>query len=452
MTSQLKRLIIQRQKAFATDNKCLFKLLRNKVNQDRKHCRKIYYRNKVSALKGTKPYKWWREIKQLCGASENNRPDFRSNLSMNLNCGYYDLANKINEAFIGVMSDFEPLTEEVCVMENAEDEPIQVTSDIVVKKLRQLSTTKANGPDNLPNWLLKTYADIIAPVVTDILNCSFQACKVPKAWKMADVPPIPKHSKITDFNKDLRPISLTSTLSKVAEGFIIDKELKPVLLKSLDPQQYGFIPKSCTTFALISMLNKWLTETDYKKAFDVIDHKLLIAKLLSYGIRSTVINWITDFLRYRLQRVKISTEGVSDFLHVPAGVPQGTRIGPWLFLAMINDLSIEESPSKNMWKFADDNTISEVILKDEESTLQETMNQVADWSKENKFQLNPKKCKELRINFTKQSHCYEPVRINDQCLELVKSARILGMLITDDLKWNCHIENIVSKASKRLYM
>ena len=126
---------------------------------------------------------------------------------------------------------------------------------------------------------------------------------------MADVPPIPKHSKITDFNKDLRPISLTSTLSKVAEGFIIDKELKPVLLNSLDPQQYGFIPKSCTTFVLISMLNKWLTETDatgsvtrvvlldYKKAFDLIDHKLLIAKLLSYGIRSTVINWIIDFLR-----------------------------------------------------------------------------------------------------------------------------------------------------------
>ena len=82
-------------------------------------------------------------------------------------------------------------------MENAEDEPIQVTCDIVVKKLRQLSTTKANSPDNLPNWLLKTYADILALVVTDILNCSFQACKVPKAWKMTDVPPIPKHSKIT---------------------------------------------------------------------------------------------------------------------------------------------------------------------------------------------------------------------------------------------------------------
>ena len=191
---------------------------------------------------------------------------------------------------------------------------------------------------------------------------------------------------------------------------------------------------------------------DYKKAFDLINHKLLIAKLLSYGIRSTVINWIIDFLRNRLQRVKISTESISDFLHVPAGVPQGTRNGPWLFLAMINDLSITESPSKNMWKFADDNTISEVILKDEESILQETMNQVADWSKNNKFQLNPKKCKELRINFTKQPHSYEPVRINNQCLELVKSAKILGMLITDDLKWNSHIENTVSKTSKRLYL
>ena len=71
------------------------------MDRDRKHCRKIYYRNKISALKGTKPHKWGKEIKQLCGASENNRPDFRSNLSMNLNCGDYDLANKINEAFIG---------------------------------------------------------------------------------------------------------------------------------------------------------------------------------------------------------------------------------------------------------------------------------------------------------------------------------------------------------------
>ena len=95
-------------------------------------------------ITGYQLFQRWSEIKQLCRTLENNRPDFRSNLSINLNCGDYDLANKINEAFIGVMLDFEPLTEEVCVMENAEDEPIQVTCDIVVKKLHQLSTTKAN--------------------------------------------------------------------------------------------------------------------------------------------------------------------------------------------------------------------------------------------------------------------------------------------------------------------
>lgn len=125
---------------------------------------------------------------------------------------------------------------------------------------------------------------------------------------MADVPPIPKSSRIMDFNKDLRPISLTSTLSKVAEGFIIEHELKPKLLRSMDPLQFGFIPASCTTLALISMSNNWLAETDgtgstvrvalldYRKAFDLVDHNLLIAKLPSYEIKPTVVNWIVDFL------------------------------------------------------------------------------------------------------------------------------------------------------------
>jgi hypothetical protein len=141
----------------------------------------------------------------------------------------------------------------------------------------------------------------------------------------------------------------------------------------------------------------------------------------------------------------------------PAGVPQGTRISPCLFPAMINNLSIAESPSNKIWKFADETTIFEVIPRNKESTLQDTIDQVADWSKENKFQLNTKKsCKELKINFIKQSHTRVMnlnVNINYQCLEIVKSAKILGMLITDDLKWNSDIENIVIalKASKRLY-
>ena len=204
---------------------------------------------------------------------------------------------------------------------------------------------------------------------------------------MADIVPLPKAKDIEDFNKDLRPISLTSTLSKIAEDFIIQHDLKPKLLNVIDPNQFGFIPGSSTKFALISMLHKWLTATDgsgsavrvilldYRKAFDLVDNNLLVAKLHEYGIKPTVLNWIVDFLRNRFQRVKLDSDCYSDFLHVPAGVSQGTKLGPWLFLAMINDLRLSDNSLKDMWKYADDTTISKVIPRFGSSALQSVVNE-----------------------------------------------------------------------------
>ena len=122
--------------------------------------------------------------------------------------------------------------------------------------------------------------------------------------------------------------------------------MKPVVLPSLNPCQYGFIPRSSTTFALISMLHHWLHATDatgstirtaildFRKAFDLVDHQILISKLFSLGVKPTTVNWIIDFLPNR-QRVKLNGNYYSDWLNVPAGVVQGTRLGPWLFLVMI---------------------------------------------------------------------------------------------------------------------
>ena len=270
---------------------------------------------------------------------------------------------------------------------------------------------------------------------------------------------MPKGKSIEDFNKDLRPISLTSTLSKVAEGFVIEKDLKPVLLKCIEPNQYGFIPNSCTTFALISMLHHWLKATngsgshvrvallDYK-AFDLVDHNLLIAKLYSIGVKPTVVNWICDFLRNRSQRVKLDSSCFSDFVNVPAGIPQGTKIGPWLFLAMINDLSTTSAP----WKFADDITLAEVIPKSSTSTLQNTVDGVLKWTDENVFRLNPTKCKEMQIDFRKKRGVSSSLESEGKQFEVVKSAKILGLTIRDDLKWNDHIDNVTVKASQRVYL
>ena len=195
--------------------------------------------------------------------------------------------------------------------------------------------------------MLKKFFDILAPALIEVLNQSFRESKVRRLWKLADVPPVPKGASIED--KELRPMSLTSALSKV------DRELKPLMLECMDPNQFAFTPDSCATFALISMLHHWFEATDgtgahvrpalkYKKAFDFIDHNLLIAKLFSLGVKPTVFNWLADFLRDRYQRVKLNSDCFSDSKPVPAGIPQGTRIGQWLFLVITNDLTMSNTP------------------------------------------------------------------------------------------------------------
>ena len=106
-------------------------------------------------------------------------------------CDVPTLANKINQAFATVMDGYSPLTESVCVDTNG-DQPITVTESSVRRKLRKISCARAGGPDDLPNWVLRKFADILAAPIADILNSSFSKCKVPRAWKIADVPPLPK--------------------------------------------------------------------------------------------------------------------------------------------------------------------------------------------------------------------------------------------------------------------
>ena len=170
-------------------------------------------------------------------------------------------ADNINWAFVNIMKDYQPLTDSVQVSVE-DDEPITVTEELVEKKLRAISTSRASGPDELPNWVLKEYSDILAASITVIVNSSFAESCVPRIWKIADLPPIPKSRSICDYNKDLRPILLTATLSKVAESLVIDQELKPAIMSSIDPAQYGFIRGSSTAHALISMFHTWLGATD----------------------------------------------------------------------------------------------------------------------------------------------------------------------------------------------
>ena len=169
---------------------------------------------------------------------------------------------------------------------------------------------------------------------------------------------------------------------------------------------------------------------DYRKAFDLIDHKILITKLSTLNLPHFIINWIIDFLTNRQQRTQLAEGCVSEWGLVPSGVPQGTKLGRWLFVIIINDLSILDAL---LWKYVDDTTVSEIITKGQSSSAQEYVESVADWSADKRVQFNIDKCKEIRISFSKNNADLPPLFINCQELEVVQNAKLLGVTITKNL-------------------
>ena len=370
------------------------------------------------------------------------------------------LANKINEGFLEPQQGFELLSSEFCVSTQGFSVPFVSVCD-VEKLLSSVNISKAGGPDNIPNWVLKEYSYELAPPVCDIINSSLCEGALPSIWKYADVTPLPKVTQVNDIKTDLRPISLTPTLSKVTEHFIVHYHVKPAVLKRLGSDQFGCIPNSSTTHALVNMVHVWARATDgqrndvrafmldFKKAFDLIDHTLLMAKLCNYGINPFIINWIAKFLSNRFQRVKLAHDCQSEWKAVPAGVPQGTKLGPWLFIVMIDDLQVPSA--SGVVKYVDDTTIYEIVNKNLPSIAQTSVNEISTWSAANKFLIHPTKCKELRISFSLAPTERENVKVDGQEIDSVDSVKILGVVLQSNLKWNSHVSEVISKAAKRLY-
>ena len=324
--------------------------------------------------------------------------------------------------------------------------------------LSKININKAPGPDGIPSWLLRDLSHILAGPVSSIWNSSLQNSFIPSIWKCANTCALPKVPNPININKHLRPISLTPILSKGLEFFVRDWFVD-VIKQDIDDLQFGSQKNCSTILALAFFIHMWLLNSekkdsvtrilllDFSKAFDLVDHHILMKKINTTNMPEFIKCWIHSFLENRKQRVKIGNN-MSSWVNMNAGVPQGTLLGPVCFLLHINDLKT----ACDSIKYVDDTTIWENCTVDESSSnIQTAANDAVKWCQENNMKLNTEKTKEMMIYFGKKQLTFPPIQINSSPLENVENSKVLGVVLNNKLKWGDYIDYISTKASKRLY-
>ena len=339
--------------------------------------------------------------------------------------------------------------------------PIVFAETGVMKLINKLDASKARGPDNIPTRVLKETAEIVAPVLTEIFQKSYDTAIVPEDWKKASINAIYKKGDKTS-PANYRPVSLTSVSCKMMEHIIHSSVMKHLNANSiLVNYQHGFrTGHSCDT-QLIQTIDdfsktiddKYQTDViilDFSKAFDTVPHRRLLQKLERYGLDHSCLNWIAEWLNQRTQVVVLDGEQ-SGAVNVRSGVPQGTVLGPLLFLLYINDIGSNISSTIKL--FADDCLLYRRIeTTNDTDLLQEDLEKLSDWSKLWLMNFNVKKCNSMSITTKKKVLTpHEPYNISGSALERVSEATYLGVIISANLSWKKHQSMTISKATSSLH-
>lgn len=309
-------------------------------------------------------------------------------------------------------------------------------------------------------YALKECARSICHPLLRIYKQSIESSDVPSKWKLANITALPKGGdKLEPGN--YRPVSLTSIPCKILEGILRDKIMNHLIQNRLiNEAQHGFVKsKSCVTNLLetmdfISMAisngeNVDVLYTDFAKAFDSVPHRRLLLKLESYGIKGKLLEWIKSYLSQRKHRV-VMGEFLSDWIEVLSGIPQGSVLGPLLFIIYINDLPDEVSSVCKL--YADDNKlITRVGSIEDENELQADIDNLVKWSQQWQIRFNAKKCHIMHFGKSNTRRSYfMNCDSNTHELETSNEERDIGVIISNDLKSSQHINLITTKANKML--
>ena len=377
--------------------------------------------------------------------------DFINNYFINIGP---NLAKDMKEewTYDGPVAETELLT---CRVEKADIE----------KLIKDIDVTKASSMENMKSNIVKDALSVVPEKVLDLFVCSLNSGIIPLEWKLATVIPLQKEGDKSQVS-NLRPVSLLNMVVKLMEK-VVHKNVTEYLEsnKLLDKNQGGFRSGHSTTDTTANLVDQIArgmnsrhftiaTYLDLKKAFDTVNHVILLKKLKLLGIKGKIYDWIKNYLQDRTQKT-LANNINSGIQKITCGLPQGSIMGPLLFLIYINDISNILLKTK-CFLYADDTVLYSINSDLAQATqdMEEDLGRIALWLKRNKLTLNKKKTKYMIYGMRAQLKKiqYHRLMIGDEIIEKVQSFKYLGMILDPVLSFNKHIDSIRSIYAHKLLL
>ena len=336
-------------------------------------------------------------------------------------------------------------------------------SGSVFKIISGLKSNSAAGPDSIPACLLKNLKTVISYPLSVIFNLILQTGVVPDEWKRAIVTPVFKKGNSSEPN-NYRPISLTSIVSKIFES-VIKMNISNHLANNnlISKNQHGFLSLHSTTTNLMECMNDWTSildsgevvkvlYIDFMKAFDVVSVPKLLYKLKQIGIKGMLLSCIESFLTSRKQCVRVCSS-YSDYLPIVSGVPQGSVLGPFLFLIFINDLTNILDNDLSAKLFADDlKSYQNSGYRRDPNKMQSSLDAIVAWAEQWQLSLSVPKCGSVLLQSKHIFNDTDDLFVNNVSLPVLNSVKDLGVIVDCRLSFEEHISSIVNKAKQRIYL